>query len=99
MNFKFSLNASDLALERGRRMLFAHLSFALAPGQWAMVAGPNGSGKSSLLRALAGLIPLTAGTVRLGGGEDPGTEAPAESMHFIGHANGCLLYTSDAADE
>ena len=30
------------------------------------VLGPNGAGKSTLLRALAGLLPLTAGSIRLG---------------------------------
>jgi heme exporter protein A len=31
-----------------------------------MVRGPNGAGKSSLLRQMAGFVPLTAGDVRLG---------------------------------
>jgi molybdate transport system ATP-binding protein len=38
-----------------------------APGAVLGVLGPNGAGKSSLLRALAGLVPLSAGQVRLGG--------------------------------
>ena len=83
MTFNHSLKAADLALERGRRLLFERLSFNLAPGEWLLVTGPNGSGKTSLLRALAGLIPLTGGSVQLEGGEG----APAEFMHFIGHAN------------
>lgn len=36
-------------------------------GRLLAVAGPNGSGKSTLLRALLGLVPLEAGTVRLDG--------------------------------
>ncbi len=47
------------------------------------VVGPNGAGKSTMLRALAGLAPLTAGRVALDGRvlEDPGGSAariPAE---------------------
>ena len=35
------------------------VSFALEPGQIAMLIGPNGSGKTTLLRAILGLIPAT----------------------------------------
>lgn len=36
------------------------------PGEVVAVLGPNGAGKSTLLRAMAGLLPLDAGTVRVG---------------------------------
>ncbi len=35
------------------------VSFALEPGQIAMVVGPNGCGKTTLLRSILGLIPAT----------------------------------------
>jgi molybdate transport system ATP-binding protein len=38
----------------------------VAPGEVLGVLGPNGAGKSTLLRTLAGLVPLTAGSIRLG---------------------------------
>jgi energy-coupling factor transport system ATP-binding protein len=41
------------------------LSLRAAPGERILVCGPNGSGKSSLLRALAGLLPATAGSLRV----------------------------------
>jgi heme exporter protein A len=44
-------------------MLFEGLSFALAPGEAALVTGPNGAGKSSLIRVAAGLLAPAAGSV------------------------------------
>jgi len=63
--FKVSLSAHDIACERGGRTLFQGLSFTLAPGEALLVSGPNGAGKTSLLRQLAGLLPLAAGKAAL----------------------------------
>lgn len=43
------------------------VTFALQPGELAVVLGPTGSGKTTLLRAAAGLLPLAAGGVELDG--------------------------------
>jgi heme exporter protein A len=75
------LVADNLACERGGRVLFRGLSFALAPGEALRVSGPNGAGKTSLLRLLAGLLPVAAGRVALDGAEGPAGEA----AHFVGH--------------
>jgi heme exporter protein A len=50
------LNFSDVTLERGGKMLFEKLDFALGAGERLQVTGPNGSGKSSLIRLAAGLL-------------------------------------------
>jgi molybdate transport system ATP-binding protein len=54
----------------------------VAAGELVAVLGPNGAGKTSLLRALAGLLPLNAGRVILEGRvlEDPeaGIHVPSE---------------------
>jgi heme exporter protein A len=55
------LQGDDIAAIRGERLVFADLSFALAPGGALLLVGPNGSGKSTLLRILAGLGRLAAG--------------------------------------
>ena len=41
------------------------VTVTVGPGEVLGVLGPNGAGKSTLLRALAGLLPLTAGSIRL----------------------------------
>lgn len=38
-----------------------------APGQTTTIVGPNGAGKTTLLKAIMGLIPTSAGDIRLGG--------------------------------
>jgi heme exporter protein A len=77
------LRASSIAIERGGRRLFGDLSFEVASGRALIVTGPNGSGKSSLLRAIAGLLPLAAGQITL---EDGAAEASVgEQAHYYGH--------------
>lgn len=56
-----ALRAHAIACRRGERLLFRDVSFALNPGAALLLRGPNGSGKSSLLRLVAGLLPLEAG--------------------------------------
>lgn len=79
------LAAHGIACQRGERLLFEDLSFNLAPGEGLLVTGANGSGKTSLLRQIAGLLPLARGGLSLAGaGEDA---ALPELCHYVGHAN------------
>ncbi|WP_426028505.1 ABC transporter ATP-binding protein [Brevundimonas sp. TWP2-3-4b2] len=50
----------------GRDVLDA-VDLSVDAGELVAVVGPNGAGKSSVIRALAGLLPLTRGEARLGG--------------------------------
>lgn len=78
------LAASRLSVERGGRIVFSNASFAIEAGQILVVTGRNGAGKSSLLRAIAGLLPLAQGELSLA----PASDDPlAEQMHFVGHSD------------
>ncbi len=79
------LVGADVTIERGERRLFSGLTFDVAAGEALIVTGPNGAGKSSLLRAIAGLTPVAAGTMVLEGGDDQQTVC--EQAHYVGHAD------------
>jgi heme exporter protein A len=80
------LIAEGLTALRGERLVFAGLSFALAPGGALLLLGPNGSGKSTLLRLLAGLGRAAAGRL-LWRGEDALADpvAHAARVAYVGH--------------
>jgi heme exporter protein A len=84
MHFRTSLAANGISCQRGGRLLFADLSFALSPGEGLLVTGPNGAGKTSLLRLIAGLLPVHAGSIEAGGDSVP----LSELCHYVGHLNG-----------
>ena len=79
------LIAENLELVRGGRSIVRGLSFAIAAGETLTLVGANGAGKTTVLRALAGLLPLAHGRLSLEGGDSE--REIAESCHYVGHAN------------
>jgi heme exporter protein A len=85
MPHQIGLAAYDLSCQRGGRTVFDGLSFSLASGEALLVSGPNGAGKTSLLRQIAGLLPLAGGRLAL---EGAAADAElSELCHYVGHLN------------
>ncbi|MGB7974753.1 MAG: heme ABC exporter ATP-binding protein CcmA [Roseiarcus sp.] len=80
------LRAWDLTIDRGGRRVIAGLSLEAAGGAALIVTGPNGAGKTSLLRALAGFLPIEGGGFALDGGDMERTVG--EQAHYLGHLDG-----------
>ncbi|GAB2525368.1 ABC transporter ATP-binding protein [Nocardiopsis aegyptia] len=59
------------------------VSLTAEPGEVLALLGPNGAGKSSALRALAGLVPLTGGHVRLDGRDETTTAVEGRPIGMV----------------
>ena len=68
-----------VTLRLGHRTVLDDVSFAIKPGEFIGVLGPNGAGKTTLMRAILGLLPASAGTLRVHG------KAPRRGDATIGY--------------
>ncbi|MEM7093251.1 MAG: ABC transporter ATP-binding protein [Actinomycetota bacterium] len=71
-----TLELDQVAVSYGTTRAVDAVSLEVAEGDVLALVGPSGCGKSSLLRAIAGLVPLTAGTIRWQGADI--TNVPTE---------------------
>jgi branched-chain amino acid transport system ATP-binding protein len=69
------LEVTDLHVAYGHVEAVRGVSLRIGEGRIVTLIGPNGAGKTSILSALAGLVPLRAGTVRLAGQDVTGLPA------------------------
>ena len=63
----FSLACSNLTVCYRQRPAVHHVSFTVPCGGFVGIVGPNGAGKSTLLHGMLGWLPVTSGTVTIGG--------------------------------
>jgi branched-chain amino acid transport system ATP-binding protein len=77
-----TLAVSDLAVRYGGVSAVRSVSLTVRPGQSVGLIGANGAGKTSTLRALMGLVPRAAGSVRFG--DRDLARVPARDMVRLG---------------
>jgi branched-chain amino acid transport system ATP-binding protein len=70
-----SLSLTGLVVDRGGRDVVRDVTIEVPPGEVTALLGPNGAGKSSMVLAVGGVLPLKAGSVKLGDRELAGRRA------------------------
>lgn len=73
------LDVEDVTIAIRGRTIIDDISFWIPKGEFVCLCGPNGAGKSTLLKAILGLLPTTAGKIRIGG------QSVDEAHHKIGY--------------
>ncbi len=63
------LKVERLSKNFGRLPVLKDISFSVHDGEIVCILGPSGCGKTTLLRLLAGLIPIEKGSVKLNGND------------------------------
>jgi branched-chain amino acid transport system ATP-binding protein len=61
------LETHALSAGYGPLEIIRDINIRVPPGQLTVVVGPNGAGKTTLMRALSGILPVSGGSVELGG--------------------------------
>ncbi len=61
------LNIDAVSIQLSGDLIVDRLSLSLEPGEIGCLLGPSGCGKTTLLRAIAGFIPVSGGQVELHG--------------------------------
>jgi urea transport system ATP-binding protein len=78
------LSLNDLTLHYGHSQILNGISMQAAQGEVTCVMGTNGVGKTSLIKAISGTHPRTAGTLSLDGQDLP--VLPAHKLAHLGVA-------------
>src|SRR5665647_2685132 len=107
-----SITVSNLTKNYGAQKAIDNISFNAANNEIVGFLGPNGAGKSTTMKIVTGYLQADSGKV-LVNGIDVNTNSleakkqigylpegnPLYYEMYVREYLGCLLYTSDAADE
>ena len=87
-----ALSFRRVTVALGSRTVLSDVDFELQQGEFVGMLGANGSGKTTLMRAALGLVPLSAGEIRvLGQPAMRGNPAVGYMPQLRGHAAGLRL--------
>jgi multiple sugar transport system ATP-binding protein len=62
-----SVEVQDIKKAYGAQLVIHGVNIEIKDGEFVILVGPSGCGKSTLLRMIAGLEPITSGTIKIGG--------------------------------
>ena len=91
-----SIEVNSVSAAYGTTPVLHSVSLSIEPGQILSVLGPSGSGKSTLLRVIAGLHPLTSGSVHIAGTDVTGVPAHRRRIGLVPQ-DGALFAHRDVA--
>jgi zinc/manganese transport system ATP-binding protein len=74
-----AVSVSGASVRLAGRVIFADVEMSVGGGEFVAVLGPNGAGKSTLMRAILGLVPLAAGSIKVLG------QKPARARPRVGY--------------
>jgi zinc/manganese transport system ATP-binding protein len=74
-----AIRLTGAAVRLGGRFVVSNVDMSIGRGEFIAVLGPNGAGKSTLMKAILGIVPLTAGSAEVLG------TTPAQARHRIGY--------------
>jgi ABC-type sugar transport system ATPase subunit len=76
------IEVAGLSLSQGSFRL-AGVSFTVPAGQYAVLMGKSGCGKTTILEALAGLRPITGGTIKFAGRDVTALPPAARGIGYV----------------
>lgn len=88
---RWVLEAKDLSVARGNRVVFQGVNLALTSGELVALTGCNGTGKTTLLLSLAGGLLPAGGEVFWRGKKSGKNPTDRKQIGFVGHESGLYL--------
>ncbi|TCT04348.1 ABC transporter ATP-binding protein [Aquabacter spiritensis] len=79
------LSLEGVSVRYGGLSALTDVSLSVGEGEFVTVIGPNGAGKTTLMKAISGVVPLSAGRIRLGGQDL--AAVPAQRRPHLGLAH------------